>query len=60
MKVYEEYRLAGAESTNVKVVAVYRKGLRRYLDFYTMYNGTMVGQKHTILYSYAKKNWLPA
>jgi hypothetical protein len=59
MKVYGEYRFRNA-TLNVKVVAIYRKGFRRYVDFYTMYNGTMVGKKRTVLYSYAKTNWVPA
>ncbi|QOI67577.1 hypothetical protein SEA_BEUFFERT_209 [Streptomyces phage Beuffert] len=59
MKAYEEYRFSGAEAT-VKVVDVYWKNWSRYVDFYDIYNGRMVGDIHTIRYSYAKKNWKPA
>jgi hypothetical protein len=60
MKVGQEYRFRGAESTTVRIAAIFWQGWRRKVEFVTMYNGKPVGETHTILYSYAKKHWIPA
>jgi hypothetical protein len=60
MKVHGKYRFSGTESTTVRVTDVVWKGLRRYVNFYTLYNDKPVGSKRTILYSYAKKHWTQA
>lgn len=59
MKKNAEYRFSGGRIT-VRVVDIYRQGGRRYVDFYSVHNGNMVGERRTVLYSYAKKNWIPA
>lgn len=49
-----------ADGMPVRVVAVYRKCLRKYVDFYVLHGGIRIGIKRTVTYSYAKKNWTSA